>query len=70
MTRWTGLAPLDSSKADLHHTINFRALYGADLVTLRSIVRADETRILHRAGGQYRAKLRDWKAEIDRAARG
>jgi len=41
----------DSSKVNLHCAINFRALYGANLVTLRSKIRPNEHLELHRVEG-------------------
>ena len=47
-TRWSTTL---SSKVNLPHAINFRALCGANLVTSRSKFRPNETCELHRADG-------------------
>ena len=48
-TRWSSTI---SSKVDLPHAINFRALCGVNLITLRSKFRANETPELHRVDGR------------------
>ena len=52
-TRWSTTL---SSEVDLHNAIDFRAACGANLVTLRSKIRPNETRVLHRAARQRPAQ--------------
>ena len=47
-TRWSTRV---SSKVNLHHAFDFRALCGANLVTLRSRYHPNETLVLHRVVG-------------------